>query len=240
MVVVNRFRWFGWFVLCVGVILASYLTSSKVAAERKKLADVERQIAQTDRAIKALETEFDTRANLAQLERWNGETLKLGVPTAQQYLRGEDQLAQVDFNADAPAAIGGGGAVRTQTAALVIPSAPPPESLPQNNAPVATAQAAATRIPAAPASQGHVQAKAQPAVQTARADAVIAPRPVKAAIAAVAKAADKDRARPRAALAEAVSTARPRTVAMIDHGKLLSDTTLDDLIAGARKERSKR
>jgi len=224
MVVVNRFRWFGWFVLCVGVILASYLTSSRVAAERKKLADVERAIASTDRAIKALETEFDTRANLAQLERWNGETLKLSVPTAQQYLRGEDQLAQVDFNAPA----GTDGGARTQTAALVIPSAP--------DVPVTAA------APAQVDNVARVQAAVK--VETARATTAIAPRPVKVAVAAVVPPAPgAARARPmpgNASLTRASSVAKPRTVAMIERGRLLSDTTLDDLIAGARKERKTR
>ncbi|QDZ07983.1 hypothetical protein FPZ24_11220 [Sphingomonas panacisoli] len=112
MVVVNRFRWFGWFVLCVGVILGCYLMSSRVAAERNKLADVERAIATTQRDIRALETEFDTRANLAQLQRWNGDTLKLSAPTAAQYVRDDAQLAMLDS-----------GQPQVQNAA-VIPSAP--------------------------------------------------------------------------------------------------------------------
>jgi hypothetical protein len=211
MVVVNRFRWFGWFVLCVGVILASYLTSSRVAAERKKLADVERAIAQTDRAIKALETEFDTRANLAQLERWNGETLKLSVPTAQQYLRSEGQLAQVDFNVP----LGGDGGPKTQTAALVIPSAP--------------------GVPVTKAAPAEVDTVAR--VQAAKATTpVAAARTVKVALAAAVDAAPKS----RPLLIKAASVAKPRTIAMIDRSKFLSDTTLDDLIAGARKERGTR
>jgi len=72
MVVAHRFRWFGWFVLCVSVILGCYLMSSRVAAERNKLAAIESSIARTQRDITALETEFDTRASFAQLQRWNG------------------------------------------------------------------------------------------------------------------------------------------------------------------------
>jgi hypothetical protein len=112
MVVVTRFRWFGWFVLCVGVILGCYLMSSRVAAERNRLADVERSIASTQRDIRALETEFDTRANLAQLQRWNGDTLKLSAPTAAQYVRDDAQLASLGTDSG------------QQTAAAVIPSAP--------------------------------------------------------------------------------------------------------------------
>lgn len=200
MVVVNRFRWFGWFVLCVAVILASYITSSRVAAERKKLADVERAIAGTDREIKALETEFDTRANLAQLQRWNGDTLKLTVPTAQQYVTDEAQLADVDFDAHAPEG------ARIQTAA-VMPSAPDmPEAA--HAAPAVAEMPAARPAPARPVTVAAVvRAPAAPA------------GPLK--------------------LTKAASVARPRTVAMLDR-KLLSDSTLGDLIAGSKAERRAR
>jgi hypothetical protein len=205
MVVVNRFRWFGWFALCVAVILTSYLTSSRVAAERKKLADVERAIASTDREIQALETEFDTRANLAQLQRWNGETLKLTVPTAQQYVRDEAQLADVNFDAQPL------GNAKIQTASYVMPSAP-------------------AEVAAAPQSQP------QPvkAVATTTA-AVSAPAPVRVAVAAVVKSTPK--LKPE--IMTASSSAKPRTVAMLDR-KLLSDSTLGDLLAGARAERRNR
>ncbi|MBN8808337.1 MAG: hypothetical protein J0I47_08905 [Sphingomonas sp.] len=125
MVVVSRFRWFGWFVVCVGVILGCYLMSSRVAAERNHLKAVEREIARTQRDIRALETEFDTRANLAQLQRWNGETLKLSAPTATQYARNDAQLAML-VDGPAPAMPQTGG---MQTAAAVIPSAPTPPAV---------------------------------------------------------------------------------------------------------------
>jgi hypothetical protein len=207
MVVVNRFRWFGWFALCVAVILTSYLTSSRVAAERKKLADVERSIASTDREIQALETEFDTRANLAQLQRWNGETLKLTVPTAQQYVRDEAQLADVNFDAQPD------GNAKIQTAAYVMPSAP--------------AEAVA-------APQAQAQPQTVKAVVTTTA-AVSAPASVRVAVAAVVKSTSK----PKLAIMTASASAKPRTVAMLDR-KLLSDSTLGDLLAGARAERRTR
>jgi hypothetical protein len=140
MVVAHRFRWFGWFVLCVSVILGCYLMSSRVAAERNKLAAIESSIARTQRDITALETEFDTRASFAQLQRWNGDTLKLSAPTAGQYIRSDAELAQVDFNAPTPT-----GGPQIQTAAAVIPSAPvmPTE--------VAVAAPPTTPVAAAPA-----------------------------------------------------------------------------------------
>lgn len=165
MVVVNRFRWFGWFVLCVGVILGCYLMSSRVAAERNRLADVERSIASTQRDIRALETEFDTRANLAQLQRWNGDTLKLSAPTAAQYVRDDGQLASLGMD----------GQGDVQTAAAVIPSAP------IANAQIETTPASVTdAMPAARARPAKAVlatvAKVQPAVarSTARPRAEIA------------------------------------------------------------------
>ena len=77
-----RLKGIGWFGGCVAVVLGFYLVSLQVAAERKKLEGMDRKIEAAERDIRALETEFDTRANLAQLEKWNGETLALAAPTA--------------------------------------------------------------------------------------------------------------------------------------------------------------
>jgi len=160
MVVAHRFRWFGWFVLCVSVILGCYLMSSRVAAERNKLAAIESSIARTQRDITALETEFDTRASFAQLQRWNGDTLKLSAPTAGQYIRNDAELAQVDFNAPTPT-----NGPQVQTAAAVIPSAPVmPTEVAVAAAPAATVAAAPAKMKAAVAMvSAPVGAKLQPA-----------------------------------------------------------------------------
>ena len=158
MVVVHRFRWFGWFVLCVSVILGCYLMSSRVAAERNKLGVIEQSIASTQRDIRALETEFDTRGNLAQLQRWNGDTLKLSAPAAGQYVRDDAQLAQINFTVPATAQV--------QTAAAVIPSAP--VDAPSPDSPVAKAQFAKgpARVIVAAAAVSRA-ARAEPAVAKA-------------------------------------------------------------------------
>ena len=70
----------GWFLAGVAVALGFLLVPLQVAAERKKLDRTVSQIAAAHRDIRALETEFDTRANLAQLEQWNGDTLRLTAP----------------------------------------------------------------------------------------------------------------------------------------------------------------
>jgi hypothetical protein len=84
---------FGWFLTGVIVAPACYLVSSQVAAERSKVEAVERAIAKAHKDIRGLETEFDTRANLAQLERWNGEVMRYTAPTPRQFLASDAELA---------------------------------------------------------------------------------------------------------------------------------------------------
>ena len=99
-----RFKGIGWFAACVAIVLGFYLISLQVASERKKLDGLNARIHLAERDIRALETEFDTRANLAQLEKWNGDTLA---------------LASIDVNQVALP-----GQPGVQTAALVVPSLP--------------------------------------------------------------------------------------------------------------------
>lgn len=84
---------FGWFLTGVIVAPGCYLVSSQVAAERSKVEAVERAIAKAHKDIRGLETEFDTRANLAQLERWNGEVMRYTAPTPRQFLASDTELA---------------------------------------------------------------------------------------------------------------------------------------------------
>lgn len=84
---------FGWFLTGVIVAPACYLVSSQVAAERSKVEAVERAILKAHKDIRGLETEFDTRANLAQLERWNGEVMRYTAPTPRQFLASDTELA---------------------------------------------------------------------------------------------------------------------------------------------------
>lgn len=105
----------GWFLAGVAVALGFLLVPLQVAAERKKLDRTVSDIAQAHRDIRALETEFDTRANLAQLEKWNGDTLRLTAPAATQFVADEGALASLDLN---------GQGATIQTASLVVPSLP--------------------------------------------------------------------------------------------------------------------
>ena len=123
----------GWFLAGVAVALGFLLVPLQVAAERKKLDKTVALIGQAHRDIRALETEFDTRANLAQLEKWNGDTLRLTAPAATQFVSDEGALASLDLMQGHDASL--------QTASLVVPSLPDGSTMRP-----ATTPAVATRI----------------------------------------------------------------------------------------------
>lgn len=202
------FKALGW-CLCVAVVApAFYLVTSQVAAERGRLESMERAIVKARSDIRTLETEFNTRANLAQLERWNGEVLSLAAPRAEQFVGGEAQLAQLI----------GRSAGEVQMANYVVPSGP----VLLTAAALATAQAekeAAARLAAvAPA-----VAVTVPAARSAATSPMVAQaRSPTIRIAAVAPTPEPVRRKAQA-------------VAMLDQ-TLLSEHTLGDLVRGARKE----
>lgn len=214
-----RLKGIGWFGSCVAVVLGFYLVSLQVAAERKKLDDVNVRIQTAERDIRALETEFDTRANLVQLEKWNGDTLALTAPIAGQFVGDEAQLASLDVTRG-PAT----GAV--QTAALLVPSQPAPVVPLPDTAPTQTAAAAKPNAPAPVVRLAKVDLP-KPQVVKAVSERVVANRtPKPAPIATVRTAA-------------AVAKVRPEAVAMLDR-QLLSDTTLGDILKGAKSESRRR
>lgn len=218
-----RLKGLGWFGGVVIVSLSFYLVSLQVAAERKRLTQIDAKISSAERDIRALETEFDVRANLAQLERWNGDTLALVAPTASQFVRDEGQLAAISFRPGF--GVPGSSDAGTQTAQLIVPSRP------ADIVPAVIDEAPA----AAPATL--VQVAAKPA--TPRANAVTAAATVK--VAAVAQ----EPMQPRVIKAAVTTTAaasetirKTHAVAMLDKS-LLSDATLGDLMSGARSERGR-
>ena len=176
----------GWFTAIVAVALGFLLVPLQVAAERKTLDKTTAQIAAAHRDIRALETEFDTRANLAQLEQWNGDTLRLTAPVAGQYLTDEAALASLDLRHAEP------GAPDVQMASLVVPSQP-------NG--LATVQAVTPAIRIMPATM---------------------PEPTLAGAVAEVRTA-------------AVEHIKAQAVASLDR-KLLSDSTIGDLMSSARAE----
>jgi len=216
-----RLRGIGWFGSCVAVVLGFYLVSLQVAAERKKLDDVNGRIAAAQRDIRALETEFDTRANLVQLEKWNGDTLALTAPVAGQFVGDEAQLASLDVTR-------GPAEGTIQTAALLVPSQPAPVVV-QPEAVAAAAAPAASSKPSAPA----------PVVRLAKVDL---PKPqIVQAVSEHVVTTKKAKPAPIATVrtAAAVAKVRPEAVAMLDR-QLLSDTTLGDILKGAKTEARRR
>ena len=109
---VGGFKGVGWLLGIAIVSPACYMVSSQVAAERGRVEAVEGAILGAKRDIRQLETEFDTRANLAQLERWNGDVLSLSAPRPDQYLASDGALTSLRPRE--------GG---LQYASLVVPSA---------------------------------------------------------------------------------------------------------------------
>lgn len=147
--------------VAIGVMApAFYLVISQGAAERGRVEAVERSIVQARKDIRALETEFDTRANMAQLERWNGDVLALAAPRAEQYVGGEHQLAALPGRTE-------GGNVAL---AYVVPSAPM-ELVPPTPEP-ALAAAAPVAAPAPAKAEPARTVKPVGTVQTAKADVI--------------------------------------------------------------------
>jgi hypothetical protein len=111
---VGSIKGLGWFLCGVIVAPSCYIATSQVAAERAHLRQVESKIAGAKKDILDLETEFQTRANLAQIEQWNGDVLALSAPGATQF-KDDTQLASLDA-ADVP---------DLTPAALVVPKGTP-------------------------------------------------------------------------------------------------------------------
>ena len=82
-----------WAGAVAGAALGFYLVSLNVASERAELEEVENRIALAQRDIRLLQTEIGTRGRLAQLERWNVKFIRLGAPSADQFVDGGFQLA---------------------------------------------------------------------------------------------------------------------------------------------------
>ena len=211
-----RFEGLGWFLVGVIVAPACYLVNSQGAAEQAKLNATKAAIVTAQKDIRSLETEFNTRANLAQLERWNGDVLALAAPVATQYLPGEAALASLD-RVDAQAQ-------PVETAALVVPAAATP--------PAAPAQAAAAAPSPAPAPA--------PAAKPAAPVRVAAATPTHAApahaVSARVAAMTVSPAQQDGNLRKLIRKADRRAVAMMGDG-VLSTSTISDLEKLAKREK---
>lgn len=132
----RRLKGFGWFALGALIAPPCYLVTSEVGQSRAEVEAVERAIVQTRKEIRALETEFTTRANYAQLQRWNGDVLAYAAPRAEQFLPNDLALASLGRPA--------GDRAPTRYAALVIPRGTPDVTAQSAPDPAPAAEAAAT------------------------------------------------------------------------------------------------
>lgn len=170
----------GWFLAGVAVALGFLLVPLQVAAERKRLDRTAADIVRAKRDIRALETEFDTRANLAQLDKWNAETLGLVAPAADQFVADESALASIEPTQRGTA----------PQMASVVPAAPAAVAMSQQ--PVIQPAVATAVAPAAPRAAA---AAAAPAQRVAPVSGAVAAPVARTAMASV------SRERPRAAVA---------------------------------------
>lgn len=93
--IAQRFRPVAWVAGVATAVTMLYMISAQVAAERGRLEQIDRQIADTRDEIRQLQTEMGTRASMRQLERWNSEVLALSLPTARQYVDGENGISSI-------------------------------------------------------------------------------------------------------------------------------------------------
>ena len=156
--IARGFKPVAWVAAVGSAALCCYMLSLQVASERAELASLERRIVDTQKDIRALQTELGTRGRLSQLEQWNAEVLALSAPVAGQYLESTLSLARFD----APARDFADQPVRLASAETAPAAAPPVPASPQ------------VRRAAAPAP---APAEPQPLVRRASLQTAAAPEP---------------------------------------------------------------
>lgn len=95
MIAIKRLKNILWILLVAFGALSAYLISLRVATERNQVQALERRIFHVRGDIRYLETEFEARANMRQLEKWNADDYRYGAPQAAQYLPDERSLASL-------------------------------------------------------------------------------------------------------------------------------------------------
>lgn len=105
MTITRKFSSVAWAAAVASAALSCYLISHRVSAERNALEDIERdiQIARDD--ILSLNTEFQTRSRMSQIEVWNRRDFVLMAPGAGQFLEGEFALASLIERPQSPSPV---------------------------------------------------------------------------------------------------------------------------------------
>lgn len=95
----KRLQNIGWLALVFLVAIMLYPWSLHVASVHSDLVAVDKKIRDTKREIGFLQAELRTRASLQQLDEWNELLYGYQPPTAEQFLSGENALAQLNNEA---------------------------------------------------------------------------------------------------------------------------------------------
>ena len=125
--IARGFKPVAWVAAVGTAALCCYMLSLQVAAERAGLASLERRIVDTQKDIRALQTELGTRGRLSQLEQWNAEVLALSAPISGQFLESSLSLARFDV----PGRSFADAEVRLASAETPPAAAPPQPAQPQ-------------------------------------------------------------------------------------------------------------
>ncbi|MCE7795869.1 colicin transporter [Sphingobium sufflavum] len=96
MIAIKRLKNILWILIVAFGALTAYLISLRVATERNAVQALDGKIFHVRADIRYLETEFESRANMRQLEKWNSADYRYGAPQAAQYLPDERALASLD------------------------------------------------------------------------------------------------------------------------------------------------
>lgn len=218
MIAIKRLQNILWILIVAFGALSAYLISLRVATERNAVQALERRIYQTRADIRYLETEFEARANMRQLEQWNARDYRYVAPKVAQYLPNERALASLDrveTNGDgyvAPPVMMAMAEAEAPAPVKPATPSPAPAQIRDDEAVIRAASAAPVAVKAKPAEAKEAAPRAAAPMRLARMDkpAMSLPSPV---------------------------ARRAARMALLDE-KLLDDRTLRDLGARAAAEGS--
>ncbi|HEX7856582.1 MAG TPA: colicin transporter [Sphingobium sp.] len=227
MIAIKRLKNILWILIVAFGALTAYLISLRVATERNQVVVLERNIYHVRGDIRYLETEFESRANMRQLEKWNNDDYRYGAPQAAQYLPDERALASLQ-------------GVKSNGDVYV---APPVMMAMADAAASQPKEKTATESPAAS------QIRADDSILRVAAASTTATAPVKEIVPLVSKASHKADSEARAVPVRTAQVASPSSssrtpdpvarktarMALLD-SQLLDDRTLRDLGAKAQAE----
>lgn len=171
MIAVKRLQSLFWILLLTLGGVATYLVTLRVATERNAVDRVRSEIARTRADIRYLETEFEARSNIRQLEKWNQEDYAFSAASADRYLSGERALAHLDgVQANGPRYVAPPVMVAMVQGADDLPSAAAPAASGPAVAEIRSAPEVIRTVEAVEARETKREATASRSIKLAKAD----------------------------------------------------------------------